>query len=385
MVSACRTPIGKTAGSLSKVRDTQLMALTLAETVRRTNIAGIMIDSVYVGSCFPQESYNLARKSTLYAGIADTVPGATINRTCCSSMEAIVQGARQIMVGDANVVLVGGVENMSSSPHVMRNAIKNARSMVNGELPLLDSLKVDTTDDIGLTIECLAIKYNITRKEQDDYAILSHRRAAKAMRSGCFNNEIFPISITEEDQNIELSYDENVNQNIDEGLFYNDKPIFVRDGTVTKSNASSINDGASAMLLMSENAVNKYDIKPLAEYITSDVIGVSPKNMGITPALVVENILRKQKLSLKNIDLIECNEAYAAQILACQRILDWDIEKVNMSGGSIALGHPLGCSGIRICVTLIYTMQREKYELGLASMCAGGGMGQGVLFRNYRG
>ncbi len=382
MVSACRTPIGRTAGSLSKFKDVQLMALTLNEAIRRINTADLVIDSSYVGSCFPQESYNLARKSTLNAGISVTVPGATINRTCSSSMEAIVQGARQIMVGDANTVLVGGVEIMSSSPHVMRNAIKNARSMVNRELPLLDNIKIDNVDDIGFAIEYLARKYNISRKEQDDYAILSHRRATNAIQLGHFKDEMFPINISENGMNAELYYDENVNQGLNELSVSHEKPIFARDGTVTKFNASSINDGASAMVLMSEYAIKKYNIKPLAEYLGSDVIGVSPENMGIAPALVIRNILKKQKLSLKDIDLIECNEAYAAQLLACQKILDYDMEKININGGSIALGHPLGCSGIRICVTLIYTLQRKGYSLGLASMCAGGGMGQVILFRN---
>jgi len=379
IVSACRTPIGKTAGSLSNLNDVTLMALTLREAMKRLKVEDCCYDGVYIGCCFPQENYNLARKSLLEAGIPALVPGATLNRTCCSSMEALIQGARQIMIGDGDVVIVGGVENMSKSPHVMKNAIRNLRTRTSVGLPSLKEIGDNLMDEVGLCAEVSAQENNISRERQDEAAFLSYQKAMQAKERGNFNAEIFPVKLAS--SKILLDHDENIPESITMDMLQKEEPILIRDGTITKLNATSINDGAAAMILMSERMVNKLGIKPLAEYLDSETVGVHYKDFSIAPVHAINRLLKKNDISIDDIDLIECNEAYAAQFLLCKEIMGWNENKVNVNGGSIALGHPLGCTGLRICTTLIYSMLRLKAKTGMAAMCAGGGMGQSLLFR----
>lgn len=380
VVAACRAPIGKTVGSLSGFSDVELMSLAFQEVTRRLGNIDVNIDGVYVGCCFPQESYNLARKALLAAGILDSVPGATVNRTCCSSMEALIQGARQIMVGEADVIAVGGVENMSRSPHVMKNAIKSARARAGGGLPAMKDARISTIDDVGLAVELLAHKLGIGREEQDAMACMSHRKAALAAKNGVFEREKFPVTVCNNGNNTLFFEDENVMPEITLSAMAGEEPVFLSDGTVTRLNSSSVNDGVAAAVLMSEKAAGEYGLEPLAEYLYSETVGVSPQDMALAPVNAISGLLQHKNLKLDDIDLIECNEAYAVQFLACQKLLDWDAEKVNVNGGSIALGHPLGCTGLRICITLIYAMLQRQVPVGLAAMCAGGGMGQSVLF-----
>ncbi|WP_432409061.1 thiolase family protein [Wukongibacter sp. M2B1] len=382
IVSACRTPIGKTAGSLSNISDVKLMALTLSEAIKRLDGKNHRYDGVYIGSCFPHENYNLARKSLLEAGMPVLVPGATLNRTCCSSMEALIQGARQIMTGDGEVVIVGGVENMSRSPHVMKNAIRNLRTRTSVGLPAFNEIGDNLMDEVGLCAEISARENNISRKSQDEAAFQSYQNAMRAKRKGYFDNEIFPVKLDSTSPNILLDHDENIPDDITMDMLSNEEPIFIRDGTITKLNATSINDGASAMILMSEKMVDELGLNPLVEYLDSETVGVHYKDFSKAPAYAIDRLLSKNNLSIDDIDLFECNEAYAAQFLLCREMIGWNENKVNVNGGSIALGHPLGCTGLRICTTLIYSMLRLNANLGLASMCAGGGMGQSLLFRN---
>lgn len=381
VVSACRTPIGKTAGSLSDINDVKLMALTLNEAIKRVNVENLSCDGVYVGCCFPQENYNLARKALLEAGMSDQVPGVTLNRTCCSSLEALIQGARQIMTGDADILLVGGVENMSRSPHVMKNAIRQLRARTSGGLPSFDEIGENLLDDVGLCAELSALKNSISRESQDEAALASYRKAINAKNKGYFSDEIFAVRKELNSSEIILDKDENIPENITIERLREEKPIFLRDGTITKLNATSINDGAAAMILMSERMVEKLGVKVLAEYVDSETVAVPYQDFSIAPVNAVNCILNKNDIAIDDIDLIEINEAYASQFLLCKDAMGCKDDKVNINGGSIALGHPLGCTGLRICITLLYSMQRLGRELGLASMCAGGGMGQSILFR----
>ncbi|MEF2965928.1 thiolase family protein [Paenibacillus sp. M1] len=381
IITACRTPIGRTAGRLSKISDVRLLALAFSEAVRRIQKVDVAIDSVYAGCCFPQEDFNIARKAILRAGLPASIPAATINRTCCSSMEALVQGARQIMLGEAEVVLVGGVENMSNSPQVMKNAIRTARGLINGKLPTFEQISGDLIDEMGISTELLARRFGITRDEQDEYACLSHSRAADAQKKGYFKEEIFPV--WDEETDGWFSEDETIISNLSKDVASKEATIFLSDGTLTKLNSSSINDAAAAMVLMSEKAALTYGVEPMGEYKCSGVVGVAPAEMGLAPAEVIQAMLNKSGLRMEEIDGIECNEAFAAQQLICQKKLGWSWDRVNVNGGALALGHPLGCTGIRICTTLLYTMKRNKWNRGIAAMCAGGGMGQGILFEAW--
>lgn len=381
IVSACRTPIGKIPGSLSSIQDIDLMSMTLKEAVKRANISSESIDGVYVGCCFPHEDYNLARKALLKAGLPQSIPGATINRTCCSSMDALVQGARQIAMGDAEVILVGGVESMSNSPDTLKNIFKRLRASMKGKLPTYDSIQGDLIDEMGLATEKLARKYKISREEQDIYAVESHRKAVTSYDKDLFSDEIFSITIDEETESVCFDKDESIARDLELDFIGKEPSMYIKDGVLTRYNSSPVNDGAAAVLLMSKERAIATGLKPLAKYVTSEVCGVSPEDMGLGPVNVIQRILKKSELALEDIDAIECNEAYAAQILACQKAINWDMKKVNMQGGSIALGHPVGCSGLRICVTLVHILKRNEFEYGLATLCAGGGMGQGVLFQ----
>lgn len=378
VVAACRTPIGRVAGQLSSVDDTELMALTFKGVLGRLNNKNIFLDGAYVGCCFPQEYYNLARKAIFAAQLSDEIPAVTLNRTCCSSMEALIQGARQIMTGDAEMILVGGVENMSKSPHVMRNAIRNIRAKRDTGLPLYEEMNGNLIDETGICAEITARKYGIKREEQDDAAYESRKRACTAWKNKHFQKEILPVQLGEK---FLLERDEYMQKDYSRSDISGEKPIIFEDGTITKMNASPMSDGAAAMILASETAVEKYGLQPLGEYVSSETIAVPFIDFLISPAIAIEKLLKKNNLSLEKVDLLECNEAFSVQHIICGNILGWDADKVNISGGSVAVGHPLGCTGLRICTTLIHSMIREKGKLGIAAMCAGGGMGQSILFR----
>lgn len=384
IVAANRTPIGKVPGRYSEISDLDLMAKVFEGFLKKTEIEKKIIDGVYVGCCFPAERYNLARKALLRAGLPYDIPGVTINRTCCSSIEALVQGARQIATGDADAVLVGGVESMSSSKDSLKNLFKMVKASMKGTLPVLDDIKGDLTDEMGLATEKLALKFDITRREQDQYALESHKLAETAHKKGLFLKELLSIEENKGCENdIELKDD-----CIMEGLSYDmlaaEKPLFVKDGTITRFNSSPISDGAAAILLMSLEKCLSEGFSPLVELRCSDVLGVMPEDMGIGPVYVIKRLLKKQSLTLSDIDTIECNEAYAAQMLACGSLLNWNESRVNEWGGSIALGHPVGCTGLRICATLCNRMKQNNYQYGIAALCAGGGMGQGILFENMQ-
>lgn len=376
--SACRTPIGKIAGSLSEINDVKLISLAMRELIKRSDINVNDISEVYVGCCFPEEQYNLGRKAVIQAGLPYHIPASTINKTCCSSLEALVQGVREIQAGDADYVLVGGVENMSRSPHVMKNAIKKARMLAKGEFINFEDVHGNLIDDIGVAVELSAKKYGYSKKQQDRVAYESHRKARIAQESGKFIAEIFEVVIP--GSNEKFVKDETINYDINLEEMEKENPLFIKGGTITVSNTSPINDGAAALLLVSEKEVKNRGISVMARITANACVGVNPDEMIFAPAYAIQKLLAEKKMKLQDIDLIECSEAYAAQVIGTKSILQWEDQKVNVNGGSIALGHPLGCSGLRMCTTLVHTMLRDNYSNGIVSMCAGGGMGQAVMF-----
>ena len=379
VVAACRTPIGRIAGSLSNMSDVRLMTFAFEEAVRRTGVPSLDIDSVYVGCCFPQEPYNLARKVVLDSSLPDEIPATTINRTCCSSMEAFIQGVREIMVGDAQTVLVGGTENMSKTPHIMRTMIKKLRAKTNSVLPELHELKEIRADELGICAELSANEHHITREEQDVYAYQSYLKAMEAKEKGYLKKEIFPVE--DDNLNIILAEDENIPDYISYDMLQKEEPIYIRNGTITKLNATSINDGSAAMVLMSENKVKELGIHPMAEYVDSESVGTPYREFAIAPKIALENLMKRNDLTINDLDLIEYNEAYAAQALLANELIKKHSKIINVNGGSLAIGHPVGCTGLRICVTLLFAMQRLNLRIGAASLCGGGGVGQCVLFR----
>lgn len=382
IVDACRTPIGKTGGNLSCFNETELMSIVLKEMYNRYKLDECLIDDVLIGCCFSMEPRNMAKKALIMAGLPASIPAMTINRTCASSMEAIIIGAQKIRQGESDVIISGGTENMNQNPHVMKMNIQNIRHNLKYGMPLCpeDMTEEELSDNIGKSIELMARRYSISKELQDDYAIKSHTKANRAWEKGFFNNET--ISIISRG-NVLVERDEGIIPVINEQDILSASPLYFRDGTITKYNASSISDGASALILMSMKTALENNITPMAEVVSSALIGTSFGNMGIAAAEALHKVLKRSGIKLEDIDLIECNEAYSAQMLICERETGWDSSKVNINGGSLALGHPLGCTGARICTTLIHNMVRLKRRYGVATMCAGGGMGEAILFRLY--
>lgn len=382
MIDACRTPIGKAGGSLTKYTETELMSIVMCAILDR-NPKYPIIDEVIIGCCFPQEHRNLAKKAVFQATLPLNTPAVTVNRTCASSMEALVQGFYRIMNNDANNVLIGGTENMNRNPHVMKMNIQNVRKYIKQGLPLMpsDLSEEELLDSIGISVDMMARNKGISRNEQDEYAAFSHQRAEQAWLKGYFNTEV--ISIPGLDNNKYTIRDEGINTSIAKDDYKKANPLYFSDGSITKYNASSISDGAAVMLLSSEREVKEHNLQPIAEIISSSLVGGPLNEIGTVAADAYLQLLAKTKLKDSDINLIECNEAYAAQAIACMRKAEWNEQKVNINGGSLALGHPLGCTGLRICTTLIFAMNQKNSNYGVATMCAGGGMGQAVLFKRY--
>jgi len=337
---------------------------------------GAELNDFVAGCCFSQEPHSYAKKALVSAGIPANIPAVCIGRTCASSMEALIIASRNIIIGAADVILVGGTENMSQSPYSLKNAYMNIK---NSTKTLNDLRDASYLDNIGLAVETAAREYGISRNKQDDYSVKSYEKARYAQKNGWFKDEIEPVRLADntifnEDEHIQfykhlLDSEKNV-------------PLFCEDGTITKKNATSINDGASAVLLMSERACEKYGIQPEAEIISSVVIGVDPGSICLAPHKAFNKLLDISGIKEDDIDLIECNEAYAAQMCICLKQSKWNPEIINIGGGSIPLGHPLGSTGLRICITLLHHLKRNSVAYGVAVLCGGGGIGSGVLIKN---
>jgi acetyl-CoA acyltransferase len=388
IVSAVRTPVGKAKrGGLATVRPDEMSAAVIKELLNRTpNLEPEEIEDVVFGCAFPEgeQGMNIARMISLRAGLPDSVPAETINRYCSSGVQSIAHVAYAIKAGDVEVGIAGGVESMSMVPMMGYKFSPNPHFAQ--DLPHYYT-------NMGLTAENLSMKHNISREEQDEFALKSNQKAAKAVESGLFDPELIPIDV----ELTELGADEKpVNKRFtvkrDEGPRGDStmeglgklKPAFKDGGTVTAGNSSQMSDAAAAVMVMSMERAAKLGLTPLARFVTFAAGGVPPEIMGIGPVVAIPKALKQAGLSINEIDLIELNEAFAAQSLAVLRKVELDHEKVNVNGGAIALGHPLGCTGTKLTTQLIYEMGRRKSKYGMVTMCIGGGMGAAAIFENLQ-
>lgn len=390
IASACRTPIGNFGGTLADIDVSDLGRIVIEEALKRARVTGELVDEVFMG-CVLQSGVgqNVARQSAVNAGISVEVPATTINMVCGSGLRSISLAVQTILSGDNDIVVAGGMENMSRAPYLLK-ALRWGAKM--GDVKTVDSVLNDALTDafnnyhMGITAENLAAKYNITREEQDLFAFSSQQKAARAQESGVFTDEIVSVDIPQKKGQLKtFQIDEYIRKEATIEKLSVLKPAFKTDGTVTAGNASGINDGAAALVLMSEEKAKQLGIIPLAEIVSYASAGVDPQIMGIGPVYSTRRALEKAGLSINDIDLVEANEAFAAQCISVARELALDSEKINVNGGAIALGHPVGASGARILVSLLYEMKKRKSRYGLATLCIGGGMGTTLIVRRCEG
>ena len=386
LAGAVRTPIGRYGGALASLTPAELGATVAAESLRRAGLANDEVQEVVWG-CARQAGAgpNVGRQIAYRAGVPETVPASTINQACGSGLKAIILAAEQIMLGRASAVLAGGVESMSRVPYFAEGVRFGLRM---GDADLVDGMHRDGFLDplsgllMGQTAENLAREYKISRAEQDAYALRSQRRAASAIEGGRFDAEIVPIELKgRKGEALTFSRDEHPRADTTPEALKKLSPVFYKDGTVTAGNSSGITDGAAAVVVISEDALDaaRGRVEPLARVVDYEFAGVAPEVMGVGPVPAVRRLLERQKLTLDGIDLIELNEAFAAQVIACDRELGFDAERLNVNGGAIALGHPIGCTGVRITTTLVHEMRRRGSRLGLATLCVSGGLGVALL------
>lgn len=378
VTAAVRSPIGTFGGVFKNVKPTELIVPVLQEAVKRGGVSPSEVDEVILGHCIQRtDEANTARTAALMAGFPDTVTGYTIQRQCASGMQALISAAMQIQLGVSDVVVAGGVEAMSSSPYVLKENRWGQR-LQHGEIrDMVWEVLEDPIHHImmGETAENLAEQYEISREEQDEVALLSHQRALHAIEAGYFDEQIVPITKKERRKEIVVSKDEHPRADITLEKLSGLKVAFRKDGTVTAGNASGINDGSAALVLMSEEKAKEKGLQPLARIVGYSVAGVDPKFMGIGPVPAIQKGLQNVNWSVNDADLFEINEAFAAQYVAVEKELGLNREKVNVNGSGIGLGHPIGCTGARITVSLIHELRRRGLEKGIASLCVGGGMG----------
>ncbi|HOE56481.1 MAG TPA: acetyl-CoA C-acetyltransferase [Bacillota bacterium] len=383
IAAAVRTAIGNFNGSLAGVSAVDLGAVVVKEAIKRAGISAEMVDDTIMG-CILQAGLGqgVARQAAVKAGIPVEKPAYTINMICGSGLRAVQIAAQQIISGECDIVVAGGTENMSAAPYLLRNARTGYR-MGHGEI--VDSMIFDSLTDIfnnyhmGVTAENLAEKYNISREEQDAFSAASQNKAEAAIKEGKFKEEIVPVVIPSKKGDIVFDADEFPRAGVTAEALAKLRPAFKKDGTVTAGNASGINDGAAALVVMAAEKAEELGLKPLAKIVSYASAGVDPGIMGIGPVTAVKKALERGKLKLEDMDIIEANEAFAAQSIAVAKELGFDMNKVNVNGGAIALGHPVGASGARILTTLLYEMKRRNAKRGLATLCIGGGMGTALI------
>ncbi|MCS6993257.1 MAG: acetyl-CoA C-acetyltransferase [Anaerolineales bacterium] len=391
IVDALRTPIGALGGALAKVRPDDLAALVLRAIIERNGLDPAQVDEVYLG-CANQageDNRNIARMSLLLAGLPPSVPGVTVNRLCASGLAAVNLAARAIRCGDGEIYLAGGVESMSRAPYSLPKA-EEAFSF--GNLTAYDTAlgwrypnpkmkEMYGLDSMGETAENLAaLRPHLTRERQDAFALQSHQRAIAAIDSGKFAEEILPVAVPQKKGDpLVVTTDERPRRDTTLESLSKLKPAFKKEGTVTAGNSSGLNDGASALLLMSAERAAQLGLKPMARFVSAAVAGVEPRIMGIGPVPATRKALQRAGLDVADLDLVELNEAFAVQSLAVIEDLELDQAVVNVNGGAIALGHPLGCSGARILTTLLYEMRRRGAQYGLATLCVGVGQGEATI------
>jgi acetyl-CoA C-acetyltransferase len=384
IVSAVRTAIGSFNGSLKDVSAVELGATVIRGALEKAGVKPEQVDEVILGNVLQAGlGQNPARQAALRAGLPDSVPAMTINKVCGSGLKAVHLATQAIFSGDAEVIVAGGMENMSQAPYILRNARNGFRM---GDQQLVDSMIVDglwcALNDyhMGITAENLCAKYGITRKEQDQFSAWSQEKAVRAIAEGKFTEEIVPVEIPQrKGEPISFSIDEHPKKGTTVEKLGTLRPAFKKAGSVTAGNSSGINDGAAALIVMSKEKAEQLGLKPLVSVKGNASAGVDPSIMGIGPVRAVKKALEKASLSLEDIELIEANEAFAAQSLAVDRELHFNKEILNVNGGAIALGHPIGASGARILVSLIHEMKRREAKIGLATLCIGGGQGVATI------
>ena len=387
LAGACRTAIGKMGGSLVNVETPELATIVVREAMKRAGIAPEVVDEVILGCVYQAGiGQNVARQASVYAGIPISTPAFTLNNLCGSGLKSVNVAAALIAAGEADVVVAGGAESMSNAPYLLKKARFGYR-MNNGEL--LDSMINDGLEDtfhhyhMGVTAENIAEKYGITREMQDEFSVNSQEKAQKAIAAGKFKDEIVPVEIKQKKKTIVFDTDEAPRAGVTVESLAGLRPAFKKDGTVTAGNASGINDAASAIVVMSEDKAKELGVKPMAYWVAGASAGVDPAYMGLGPIEATKKIMAKTGLTVNDMDLVEANEAFASQSIAVCKDLAFDMNKVNVNGGAIALGHPVGCSGCRILTTLLYEMQRRNSEYGLSTLCVGGGMGVATIVKKY--
>jgi len=388
IVSAVRTPVGKAKrGSLTTVRPDDMAATVIKELLKRTpNLDPAEIDDVVIGCAFPEgeQGMNMARMIALRAGLPVSVPGETINRYCSSGVQSIAHAAYAILKGDINVAIAGGTESMTMVP--MAGYKFSPNPYFAQDLPHYYT-------NMGLTAENVAEKYGISREDQDEFSLKSNQKAASAVETGLFDPELVPVNVEimeldEDDKQVTRTYtferDEGPRGDTSMEALAKLRPAFKEGGTVTAGNASQMSDGAAGVVIMSAEKADALGLKPIARFVSFAVGGVEPELMGIGPVVAIPKALKNAGLSQNDIDLFELNEAFAAQSLAVLRTMELDHEKVNVNGGAIALGHPLGCTGAKLTTQLLYEMGRRESKYGMVTMCIGGGMGAAAIFENLQ-
>ena len=382
ITAALRTPVGAFGGVFKNLLPTDLIVPVMKEAASQSGLSPNDIDEVILGHCIQRtDQPNTARTAALLAEFDDTTTGFTVQRQCASGMQAIISAAMQIQTGLSDIVLAGGVEAMSSSPYIL-NQHRFGQRLQHGEIR--DSVWEVLEDPIhgimmGETAENLAEIHSISREEQDEFAVLSHQRAVTAMENGYFDSQIVPITVKERKGEKVIEKDESPRAGLTEDMLEKLKPAFRKGGSVTAGNSSSLNDGGAALILMSEEEAERRGLQPLGRIVGYSVAGVDPKVMGIGPVPSIQKGIHTKNWSLDEIDLFEVNEAFAAQYLAVEKELGLDREKVNVNGSGISIGHPVGCTGARLVVSLVHELKRRQLKKGIASLCVGGGMGASVL------
>src|SRR5271169_206935 len=382
ITTALRSAVGKFNGALARVPAAELGAQVIKALLTRTGIAPRQVSEVLMGQVLTAGvGQNPARQALIRAGLPDSVPGMTIGKVCGSGLKATHLAAQAIKCGDAAIVIAGGQENMSASPHILQGSRDGFRM---GDAKLVDSMISDGLWDVynnyhmGTTAENIAKKYDISRREQDEFAAASQQKAEAAQNAGRFKAEIAPIEIVSRKGTTSFDTDEYIRAGTTADALSELKPAFSKDGTVTAGNASGINDGAAAVMMMSARKASELGLKPLAWLRAYSSAGVDPKLMGMGPVPASQLCLKKAGWTHQELDLLEVNEAFAAQAIGVNRQMGWDTAKINVNGGAIAIGHPIGASGCRILVTLLHEMIRRDAKKGLASLCIGGGMGVAI-------
>ena len=379
LAGACRTAIGVMGGQFANTSAVQLGTIVIKEALKRAGVSPDQVDEVYMGNVIQAgNGQNPARQAAVYAGIPNEVPATTINVLCGSGLHCVNLAAKLIAAGDADIIVAGGMENMTMAPYMLRNGRYGYRM---GNATIEDAMIKDGLTDafhnyhMGITAENICKQWGLTREELDEFAAWSQNKCEKAMAEGKFKDEIVPVEVKKKKETILVDTDEGPRKGITKEGLAKLRPAFKKDGMVTAGNASGINDGAAALIVMSEEKAKELGVTPMATWIGGELAGCDPAIMGIGPVYSTRKVMKKLGMEIGDFDLIEANEAFAAQSVAVGKDLGFDLSKLNVNGGAIALGHPVGCSGARILVSLLYEMQKEDVHTGLATLCVGGGMG----------